>query len=231
MESVPIGAMPSMPGTLWGMTQTRHILIVDDEEIVRKAMARNLTRVGFKVSTAANGEAALEFLARERPNVVLLDVMMPGDDGFAVLEKIRQRHSYAELPIIMSTACDARADILKALRLGANDFASKPVRIPELAETIERNLRRDSIEKGDRIGSYEVIAHLGTGGAGAVYRCVEDITGRNVAVKVLTPELCSDEEFVARFLREAKVAAQIRHDHVVGVYVAGRAGSTYYIGL
>lgn len=213
------------------MTLPRRILIVDDEEMVRKAMARNLSRAGFEVMTAANGAEALSELQQSRPNIVLLDVMMPGDDGFAVLEKIRALHSYADLPIIMSTACDARADILKALRLGANDFAPKPVRIPELLDTIERNLRRDTIDVGDRIANYTVRSHLGQGGAGSVYRCEEDVTGRQVAVKVLTPDLTGDAEFVARFLREAKVAAAISHPNVVSVYGAGRLGSTYFIGL
>jgi CheY-like chemotaxis protein len=116
------------------------LLIVDEEEAVRDALSRRLERRGFRVTTCPDGHRALE-VVRERPfDLVLLDVMMPGLDGFQVLEALRSRFSIAELPVIMVTAKHESEEIVRALDLGANDFISKPIDFPVALARIQNQL-------------------------------------------------------------------------------------------
>ncbi|MFG0251441.1 MAG: PP2C family protein-serine/threonine phosphatase [Phycisphaerales bacterium JB038] len=106
---------------------TGRLLVVDDNEMNRDMLSRRLARSGHEVEVAENGLTALSLVERERFDLVLLDVMMPGLDGVTVLRRIRERWSGAELPVIMATARDERGDIVEALRLGANDYVTKPL--------------------------------------------------------------------------------------------------------
>src|SRR5262245_33569241 len=103
------------------------LLVVDDELSNRDVLQRRLTRVGYRVLTAANGRSALEIAAAERVDLVLLDVMMPEMDGFETLRRLRHSRSVSELPVIMVTARDSSEDVVEALDAGANDYITKPV--------------------------------------------------------------------------------------------------------
>jgi sigma-B regulation protein RsbU (phosphoserine phosphatase) len=104
-----------------------HILVVDDNEMNRDMLSRRLARRGYTVDTAADGRAALELIGRKSFDIVLLDIMMPGIDGMEVLRIVRERHTAADLPIIMATARDESDDVVSALSLGANDYVTKPL--------------------------------------------------------------------------------------------------------
>jgi eukaryotic-like serine/threonine-protein kinase len=103
------------------------ILVVDDNEANRDILARRLKNCGYVVDTAAGGREALEAVEQRRFDLLLLDVMMPEISGFEVLEKLRETRSVADLPVIMATALDASEDVVKALKLGANDYVTKPL--------------------------------------------------------------------------------------------------------
>ena len=103
------------------------LLLVDDDAMNRDALARRLTRSGYKVLTADNGAAALRMIREERIDAVLLDVMMPGMSGLETLRQLRQVRSVADLPVIMVTAKDESDDVVEALDLGANDYVTKPI--------------------------------------------------------------------------------------------------------
>jgi len=103
------------------------ILVVDDNEANRDMLSRRLGRNGLTVLTAEDGQQALDLLAREPFDVVLLDVMMPGIDGIEVLRRVRETLSPADLPIIMVTAKDASEDMVEAFKAGANDYVTKPI--------------------------------------------------------------------------------------------------------
>src|SRR5688572_5677374 len=103
------------------------LLLVDDDAMNRDALARRLSRSGYKVLTADCGGAALRMIREERIDAVLLDVMMPGMSGLETLRQLRQIRSVADLPVIMVTAKDESADVVDALDLGANDYVTKPV--------------------------------------------------------------------------------------------------------
>ncbi|MEE8496876.1 MAG: adenylate/guanylate cyclase domain-containing protein [Xanthomonadales bacterium] len=103
------------------------ILVVDDNELNRDLLTRRLAKKGFATDEAADGFKALDWLANNHCDLVLLDIMMPGMSGIAVLEKIRETRDGTELPVIMATAKDTREDIVGALQLGANDYVTKPL--------------------------------------------------------------------------------------------------------
>jgi sigma-B regulation protein RsbU (phosphoserine phosphatase) len=106
------------------------LLVVDDNEINLDLLSRRLARAGHSVRTASSGEAALALLRQEPFDLVLLDVMMPGIDGFEVLRRVRAEHHATSLPVIMATARDQREDVVQALSLGANDYVTKPLDLP-----------------------------------------------------------------------------------------------------
>lgn len=116
------------------------LLIIDDEEAVRDALSRRLERKGFRVTACPNGRRALELFGERQFDLVLLDVVMPGLDGFQVLEALRSRYNIAELPVIMATAKHDSEDIVRALELGANDFVSKPIDFPVALARIQNQL-------------------------------------------------------------------------------------------
>lgn len=114
------------------------VLIVDDDELLRDLVGHKLTRAGFEVTLAVDGEHALELLAAELPDVVVLDAMMPGIDGFEVLRSIRERAELATLPVVMLTARDQEEDVLNGLSLGAQDYIVKPFLPDEVVLRIQR---------------------------------------------------------------------------------------------
>jgi diguanylate cyclase (GGDEF)-like protein/PAS domain S-box-containing protein len=118
------------------------LLLVDDNEMNRDLLARRLERAGFQVTIAEDGNKALEVVRREPPDLVLLDVDMPGLDGFQVLEILRETYSAAQLPVIMVTAMTGSEEVVRALRMGACDYVTKPVDFPVALARINIQLER-----------------------------------------------------------------------------------------
>lgn len=122
-----------------------HILIVDDEPEIVGYLKRGLTFEGFRVSTAFDGEGALESTAEAPPDLVILDVMLPGIDGIEVCERLRAGDP--TLPILMLTARDSVPDRVAGLEHGADDYLVKPFAFIELLARIRALLRRTSREE------------------------------------------------------------------------------------
>ena len=116
------------------------ILVVDDNEMNRDLLSRRLAKKGFTVDVAEDGFKALEWIDKNPCDLMLLDIMMPGMSGIEVLEKIRETRDGTELPIIMATAKDTRDDIVGALRLGANDYVTKPIDFPVVVARVNAQL-------------------------------------------------------------------------------------------
>lgn len=108
------------------------ILVVDDEEMNRRVLCDVLAAQGYAVSEAVDGEAALQAVARQDCDVILLDVMMPKLDGFETCRRIKQSDTTAHIPILMVTVLSDRESRLKGIRAGANDFLTKPIDIDEV---------------------------------------------------------------------------------------------------
>jgi DNA-binding response OmpR family regulator len=130
-------ADPALRGTHNGAVTT--ILVVDDEPIVREVVVRYLERDGFETVEAGDGDAARELVLTARPDLVVLDVMLPGTDGLELCRWIRGR---SELPVILLTARGEESDRIVGLELGADDYVTKPFSPRELAARVRTVLRR-----------------------------------------------------------------------------------------
>lgn len=113
------------------------LLVVDDNEDNRDMLARRLRRRGYEVITADSGAVALELIENESFHAVLLDVMMPIITGLDVLAKLRSNFSKTELPVLMATARSDSEDVVEALRLGANDYVTKPINLEEVISALD----------------------------------------------------------------------------------------------
>jgi two-component system OmpR family response regulator len=119
-----------------------HLLIVDDEDNLRSMLAAALQHHGFTVTTAANGRQALDAIPKDRPDLVLLDVMMPDLDGFEVCRRLRTDGD--RTPVLFLTARDSTEDKVRGLTLGGDDYLQKPFSLDELIARAQAVLRRTS---------------------------------------------------------------------------------------
>lgn len=119
----------------------KKILVVDDERPISDIIKFNLNKEGFQVFTAFDGEEALEVFREEKPDLILLDLMLPKIDGLEVAREIRKT---SEVPIIMVSAKDSEFDKVIGLELGADDYVTKPFSNRELLARIKANLRRSN---------------------------------------------------------------------------------------
>jgi DNA-binding response OmpR family regulator len=126
------------------------VLVVDDEPIVREVLVSYLEREGYRTLEAGDGDTARRLLEEEPPNIVVLDVMLPGADGLELCRWIRAR---SDLPVIMLTARGEEADRIVGLELGADDYVTKPFSPRELAARVRTVLRRSSpdLPKAERL--------------------------------------------------------------------------------
>ncbi len=123
------------------------ILVVDDEVHIQELIKFNLSKNGFQVITADNGIDALRIAEDEKPDLILLDLMIPGIDGLEVCKKIRRNSSIESIPIIMITAKGEELDKILGLELGADDYITKPFSVRELVARVKAMLRRTSLKQ------------------------------------------------------------------------------------
>ncbi|MDQ3588863.1 MAG: response regulator transcription factor [Actinomycetota bacterium] len=130
------------------------ILIVEDDEVIMGTLAYNLSRAGYGVSQATTGAQALRLARKMRPDLILLDVMLPGESGIELCERIRELDE--EVVIVMITAKDSEEDKVRGFEAGADDYVTKPFGMKELQARINANLKRSEtghrgrvIEAGD----------------------------------------------------------------------------------
>lgn len=120
------------------MSGLRTVLVVDDEESLREVLSIELTKEGYDVRTASDGDEAMEVLSTEKFQLVLLDIKMPGTSGFEVLKHIREQHPGTK--VVMLTGFADLKNAIESKKLGADDFVSKPYDLVDLLTTIERVL-------------------------------------------------------------------------------------------
>jgi DNA-binding NtrC family response regulator len=183
------------------------IAIIDDEEVMRDSLRDFLARQGHRIREYPDGASAVAAFARNPPDLALLDIRMPGEDGLTVLRRLRADH--AELPVIMMSGHGTMDSAIEALRNGAADFLRKPVRYPELLAALERTRRLMEVE-GDRnrlraaLGRSQGPADSGFLGKGAACREVllflEAATRAAFDSVLITGETGSGKDVVAREL-------------------------------
>lgn len=123
------------------------ILVVDDEEDIRELVELNLTREGYKVLQAETGEAALDLAHSKQPDLVVLDLMLPGLDGLEVCKRLKADSKTHHIPIVILTAKGEESDIVAGLELGAEDYVTKPFSGKVLVARIRRILRRQDLRE------------------------------------------------------------------------------------
>ncbi|MSP91747.1 MAG: response regulator transcription factor [Myxococcales bacterium] len=128
------------------------ILIVEDDASIREGLDLNLGLEGYETVCAPDGDRAIEAFQRQRPDLVLLDVMLPGRNGFEVLRDLRARRK--DVPVILLTARIDEADKVLGLELGADDYVTKPFGLGELRARIRAALRRASIQADGNVGAF-----------------------------------------------------------------------------
>jgi two-component system, OmpR family, alkaline phosphatase synthesis response regulator PhoP len=140
------------------------ILVVEDEEDIRELLKYNLEKEGYQVTVAATGEEALQTVRSRRPDLILLDLMLPGMDGLEVCRRIRGENQSQHLPIIMLTAKGEEADIVTGLELGADDYITKPFSPRVLLARLRAALRRRSQAlppETEPLRTHELVIHPG----------------------------------------------------------------------
>ena len=135
-----------------GDVTSEKILVVEDEFVLRDTLTYNLTRQGYEVLTAADGHRAVELAQAEHPDLILLDVMLPGLDGFEVCRILRVDYTS---PIIMLTARDDEVDKVVGLEVGADDYLTKPFSMRELLARVKAQLRRVRLLREEYAGDRE----------------------------------------------------------------------------
>lgn len=139
--------------------QGKRILLVEDESSIVDVVSQALRRHGFEVSTADNGDDALEMLYPVLPDLVLLDLMLPGMDGWEVCRRIRSASETKALPIIMMTARRDERDLVQGLGIGADDYIKKPFSLVELVARVKSVIRRTQMVQNEptvSIGDLEI---------------------------------------------------------------------------
>ncbi len=219
--------------------QDIHLLVVDDNESNRDIISRQLIRRGYNVVLAENGEQALATVGSRKIDLIILDIMMPGIDGLEVLRRLRQKHSAAELPIIMASAKSDSPDIVKSAQLGANDHVGKPLDFAIVLAKVQAllllkasagsppssdgepslgELRPGVLMAGNK---YRLDEKIGTGTFGAVYKARHLELELDVAIKVLQPSVTSNDNSLQRFRQEGVAACRVQHPNAVTIYDGG----------
>jgi CheY-like chemotaxis protein len=137
-----------------GATALGKVLVVDDTPTNVKLLADLLAIRGYAVTTATNGEEALARVATDTPDLVLLDVMMPGLSGYDVCRRLRADAATALLPVVLVTSLDAQQERIKGIEAGADDFLNKPINQPELFARVRSLLRVKALQ--DEVGKQAV---------------------------------------------------------------------------
>ena len=138
------------------MVDTARILIVDDEPDIRESLSDHLSRLGFEPATAASAKEARDHLAQSEADLVVLDIMMPGEDGLSLCRSLR---ATSNIPVILLTALADETDRIVGLEIGADDYLTKPFSPRELVARIKAVLRRALTDTAD--AGQDMVLHFG----------------------------------------------------------------------
>lgn len=320
--SAPASERRSAPRKVAG--SGARVLVVDDVEDNREVLRRRLEREGYAVTSAGDGREALTRIGETPFDLVLLDVLMPELDGYAVLEQLKSDPATRDIPVIMISAMDDMPSVVRCIERGAEDFLPKPFdavllrarisaslekkrlrdqekryleevqQVIEAASAVEsgqytagslasiahrddalgrlarvfdgmviqvkereerlreqiRELRGDidvarretadfaatldpgNLTTGARFAErYEILAVVGRGGMGTVYRAKDLELGHEVAIKTLRSEFLADDSILERFKSEIRLAYRITHRNVVRTHYFGEWGGAYYLTM
>jgi two-component system phosphate regulon response regulator PhoB len=142
-----------------------NILVVDDEEDILELVRYNLSQAGYRVRTATSGEAALRMAVDELPDLIVLDLMLPGIDGLEVARRLKKNNDTVRVPIIMLTAKGEESDVVVGLEMGADDYVTKPfspkILLARVKSVLRRNLQEETTAEDGILTIRELVIHPG----------------------------------------------------------------------
>jgi len=133
---------------------SQNVLIVEDDPRIARLVTKNLEAAGLSCSAVGDGDAALREIAREKPSLIVLDLMIPGADGYEVCRRVRRE---SQVPVLMLTARSSEADKLLGFELGADDYLTKPFSPRELVARVRALLRRSGAGEGETIARGDLL--------------------------------------------------------------------------
>jgi class 3 adenylate cyclase len=199
-------AVPSVP--------TGRILVVDDEPLNREMLLRRLARMGFNTTGAGNGQIALDIMAKEPFDLVLLDIMMPVMDGFETLDRLKADRKLRHIPVVMLTALDEVASTVRCIEAGAEDYVPKPFNPVILRARINASLEKKRLRDQERAFLAEIQAE----------RAKSDRLLLNVLPTAIADRLKSGEQTIVDAVPEASVmfADIVGFTHIATTFTAAR---------
>ncbi len=236
------------------------LLLADPDAPARNVLALRLRNEGYAVRTVADGRAALEEVRRERPGLILAEAVMPGLDGFALLDSLKQEGKGA-IPLVFLSSRSDSLSVNKGLLLGASDYLGKPVNVEVLLTKIEKILGRgiEAREASSRLslsdlsmgaaasyptvtfeelrpdvvlmGRFRIQAELGEGAMGKVFKALDERLEEVVVLKVMKIPLGGDARVLELFKREIRIARKITHTGVVRIHDFWDAGPLSFVTM
>ena len=236
------------------------VVIADPEAAARNLLALRLTSEGYTVKTVADGRAALEEIRRQAPALVIAEAVLPGLDGYALLDALK-RDGKGQIPFVFVSSRSDAPSIQKGLLLGAADFLAKPLNIDVLLTKIQKILGRridasdvsrltlsdvslggatagyalvayEELRAGvELMGRFKIEADLGEGGMGKVFKARDEKLEETVVLKVMKSTLAGDSKLLQHFKREIRLARKITHPGVVRIFDFWEAGDLNFVTM
>ena len=228
------------------------LLLIDDDEATLKLTALQLARAGHTTEEFTDGMQALAHALQVAPDLIVSEAHMPGLDGFGLLSALRAQPHTAGIPLIFLTSRVDHGEFRKAMRLGADDFLTKPVNSAELIEAVAGRLARVDLVKsaplpilpaevraaftstqdaGQELGGYVIDSRLATGGMATVYLAHAKKGGEPVALKVIRLEADTPADVLERFIAEHEMLERIKHPNIVPIYAQGFNDECAFIAM
>lgn len=206
------------------------ILIVDDTKINLLILEDMIQTMGHLPISVESGEAALVAIEDSQPDLILLDIILPGLDGYEILQKLKKDPILCSIPVVMISSLGDSESVVKCIQLGAEDYITKPFNIPLLKARITSVMeKRQAALKADQLGRYTLEKKIGEGGMAEVYLAHHALLRRPTAVKVLKRKHLNEEN-LKLFEREVQITSKLTHPNTIVIFDYGRTpdGLFYY---
>jgi DNA-binding response OmpR family regulator len=235
------------------------ILVADDSRELRTVLSAQLRKLGFDVQIAIDGTDALDKAREFKPNLIIMDIMMPKMDGLTATKRIRESRDLSAIPIILLSALGEEQDVVEGIEAGADEYLVKPFRQGELAAKVRILLRRSTLtarklddttaqgleaeEESDALrrfketgqivskdfAGFTIIDKLGQGGTATVYRAMEPVNLKPVALKIISPFAAVREGFLKRLRRSNEISVRLVHPHIVRTFTMGEYQGVHFM--
>ncbi len=231
----------------------KKILVIDDDAAVLKLASLYLTRAGYNVEECAGGIEALTVIGANPPDLILCDIYLPGLDGYGLLSALRAQPATADIPVILMTARADHTGFRKGMKLGADDYLTKPLDRDELIDAVHARLARagaatiaartgitepepgghsaEDLSAVTRLTDYKLVRKIAEGGMSTIYLADQKSTDRRVVLKMVPLTRGIAQEVIDRFMQEHKMLERLRHPNIVEIYAQGFNEEHLYIAM